>query len=270
MKPKSKFLLNPEHRNFVPRKSKLKFEVLDGGDDWGCGCSSMMLLFFIPASLMLPLVFLFGIWSYWSFEVSGVDVIATVTECQMQEHGENYFEPAIVYTYMLDDETYKNRHTVLWRAVNCGDFPVGSNLEAQYLLDDPSQSRITDADAKATLFWRVFQYGGLICGAIMMIGFTIYGISGVIKYIMARRSYPLLRKKGILLEGEIVNAEHQKRGEYENFHFVKITYEFETPDGRILTRSLSRRREDLKDKELPAVGTPITVLYADDYAVIVL
>lgn len=270
MKPKSKFLLNPNYRDFIPRKSKLDFKSLDAGNGWACGCMSVVLPTFILASLLIPIALTFWLWDYWRFGTSGIDVIATITECQIQQQGEDGSAPSIVYAYTFNGKTYKNRHTVWWRAVNCDDFPIGTRLDAQYLLRDPSHSRITDADANTTLFWSITQFAGIICGGVLMIGFTSLGIMEVIKYILARRSYPLLRKKSILLEGEIIKAEHKKRGEYNDLHYVKITYEFETPDGRILTRSLSRRREDLKDKELPAAGTPVTVLYADDYAVIVL
>ena len=38
MKPKSKFLLNPDHRDFIPRKSRLQFVSLGVGS-WRDQCS---------------------------------------------------------------------------------------------------------------------------------------------------------------------------------------------------------------------------------------
>lgn len=274
MKPKSKFFLIPRHKSFKLGKSTLEFPPPNEGEWSGCWLINLIILFGILLAIFAAVVFsislISGIWDFWRFETSGVNTVAVVTQCQMQPQGENNYAPELNYIYTVNSLDYENSHTITGRALDCDDFPIGTTLEARYLLNNPSHSKITQTEANPTLGYRIFFYSGFACFSVFMVAFVIWGLTDVIEYIIARRNYPILLKKGVLLDGEIVKAEREIRGRYTKFHYVKITYEFETPDGRILTRSLSRRREDLKGKELPAAGTPVTVLYADDFAVIVL
>lgn len=51
---------------------------------------------------------------------------------------------------------------------------------------------------------------------------------------------------------------------------ILLRYTFTAPDGRMITREIMGIRQDLMETPLPEAGTPVKVLYADDYAVILL
>jgi hypothetical protein len=82
--------------------------------------------------------------------------------------------------------------------------------------------------------------------------------------------YRKLRREGNLIMGEIVHIVREKKHGFHGAHYVIVTYQFETPDGRFLTRTMKKERHDLRNKELPGKGTTVMVLYADDSAVMML
>jgi hypothetical protein len=71
-----------------------------------------------------------------------------------------------------------------------------------------------------------------------------------------------LTREGRLLEGQVIScaASHSS----ETGHSVELRYSFLAPDGRHVEGKRSERRDDLKDAQLPAPGTPVAVLYADE------
>jgi hypothetical protein len=86
------------------------------------------------------------------------------------------------------------------------------------------------------------------------------------RYRWARRAHPLLQAHGVLLKGQLtaVNRRIVSSSRLPSQHFVDIAYTFTTPDGLVLHGQQSHQREDLRNARLPAVGTAVRVLWADD------
>jgi hypothetical protein len=67
-----------------------------------------------------------------------------------------------------------------------------------------------------------------------------------------------LERKGQLLIGYIVKAESkpQKAG-----YRVEIHYRFQSPDGKALEKREDIARQDIDERSLPSVDTPVAILY---------
>ena len=129
---------------------------------------------------------------------------------------------------------------------------------------EPTSNTIQEVDD-----WLTYLAVGVV-----WIPFTIYclfwGVYRIVKTLYSNWRYWKLRRMGNLLDGEIVKVEREEPREFHGPHYVIVTYKFETPDGRTLTRTMKNERHDLRNQDLPGVGTPVIVLYANDHAVIML
>ena len=113
-----------------------------------------------------------------------------------------------------------------------------------------------------------------LAACIVWIPFTIYclfwGVYNIGNTLYSNWRYWKLRRTGTLIDGEIVKVEREEPRELHGPHYVIVTYKFETPDGRNLIRMMKNERYDLRNQNLPGIGTPVVVLYANDHAVIML
>jgi hypothetical protein len=105
--------------------------------------------------------------------------------------------------------------------------------------------------------------------AFYLIG-KFWGMWGVIAELKARYSYRELRSNGVLIDGEVLKARYvEQHGRYTSY-CLSVTAEFETPDGRMLTREFKGDIEMFASKVVPLPETPVVLLYANDIAVIML
>jgi hypothetical protein len=93
----------------------------------------------------------------------------------------------------------------------------------------------------------------------------------------SNKRYQNLVSNGILIDGQITRIQVQEakayvRDKYPPFqlrelrdtYYIRVVYTFVSPDQQVISGEQTRARNDLRDKPLPPVRTPIRVLYADD------
>jgi hypothetical protein len=120
-------------------------------------------------------------------------------------------------------------------------------------------------------WWVGFGFYVLFVAATLyMIYIGVFALFRTFKDIVDVWHYRKLRKQGNVIMGEIIHIEREEKDGFYGAHNVIVTYQFETPDGRLLTRTMKKERHDLRNKELPGKGTAVMVLYADDSAVMML
>jgi hypothetical protein len=106
-----------------------------------------------------------------------------------------------------------------------------------------------------------------ICvGGIASIGVCLFGwiIFLYMRGVFHRRR---LNKYALILDGEIIEACWRADGRPEKIH---IRYCFTTPDGKTRYGRQQRHRPDLEDQALPAAGTPVHILYVDQWTYLML
>jgi hypothetical protein len=259
----SYFLLDPDYQTFASGRLHLKFSTLGGANRPSFGCQVVFVAFSVPVALVILLITVSFITTALDYQRNGVATQATIVKCQMVSARSGQ-APELAYTYEVDNVRYEGQHFVARRSMSCAQFPLNSVLAAQYLLDRPSQSQITEPFANREPWEALLMYGAFLVATIF---FTLAGIAAplnMIGYVLARRRYRRLIKSGTLLTGKIVQANGEVRGARHVF-CVTITYAFQTPGGRWLKGTQTRQREDLRDNP-PACDTPVRILYADDRA----
>lgn len=75
-----------------------------------------------------------------------------------------------------------------------------------------------------------------------------------------------LRRRGTLIDGEIIRVEGDIRRESTGANYVvTLYYKFESPQsGKPITGVIAQTRNDLADTKLPVVGEQVRVLYLHD------
>jgi len=120
----------------------------------------------------------------------------------------------------------------------------------------------------------------IIAGATALLACTTEIINFFHSLRMNKR-YEQLVKTGVILNGTIANIRIKEQRfsyrdkdfqmkEYRGTYYIVVTYTFKTPDQRMISGEQIRIREDLRDRPLPPIGTPIRVLYADDHTHVML
>ncbi|MBN1202593.1 MAG: HEAT repeat domain-containing protein [Anaerolineae bacterium] len=92
---------------------------------------------------------------------------------------------------------------------------------------------------------------------------VVFGLLLILGLVQRRRPYVPKQKEGNrLLKGRVVACTGHLDGEGD--YYVKLRYQFRSPSGRKIVYQASRIRNDLKNKPLPAAGTPVAVYYRHD------
>ena len=105
---------------------------------------------------------------------------------------------------------------------------------------------------------------------LVFISTVILGPIGLIISRCTNKRYKQLTTKGVLLNGTISAIYNEdvrywtRSGWVRAPNYIFVTYSFTSPNGNTLSGEQMRIRDDLRDKLLPPVGTPIRVLYADE------
>lgn len=204
-----------------------------------------------------------------AYLVEGREMIVTLTGCSVVS-GTRSNNVRASYSYVVDGQTFTGEHSIANLGSRCEEYPAGVTYAGLYLLSNPAESRVVDERVSTAAWYRIMSYAaftftGVSCGyvGIALILHLLLGLIGSLRYLR-------LKSKGILLDGELVDIKEEKVGRYKTDHRLNVTYRFQTPDGRTLTRKQCKIRNDLRLVKLPAVGTPVSVLYADDDAVVML
>jgi hypothetical protein len=263
-KSKNTFYLDPDYENFVPRKTRLKWESINGGKP---KYTDLKIFMGIHLSLMLiPLcIILLGSLG-WSFDAEGVNTLFMVTHCERLSPESSQVK--VKYSYTVDGAIFsgtKNSDVNM----TCEDFPVGTLIEGQYLLTKPEISRVIQSD-----FFSMWDedWGGFIL-VIICVPFLV-SVWGIIGHLWLILKYHRFKTRGIVLDGEFLSSWRVRVPSKSLSPLVVpslvVDYQYKTPDGRMQINRFIDNSGRLLSRKMPGVLTPIKVLYANDKTVIML
>jgi hypothetical protein len=107
----------------------------------------------------------------------------------------------------------------------------------------------------------------MVCGgSIAIIGVFLSGWV-LVQYLRGVFHHRRLNKYALILDGDIIEARWRTEDRLEKFH---VRYGFTAPDGKTCYGRQQRHRPDLKDKALPEAGTPVHILYVDQWTYLML
>jgi hypothetical protein len=213
----------------------------------GGGC---LLLFMLPFMAVGLFVIAMAINEWREYQLIASTGVATRGQYVSRRYdddddGTTYYAS---YEFQVDGITYSSEQSI-GRAVY-DRVERGAGVEVHYAPSDPGVSRIAGTnDLGGPIFLTVFSiFWNLITWGVV-IG-TIYSAS---------RNRQLIQG-GQLVTGELLGVWGDKDSDGDLQ--VKAAYRFVAPDsGEALTKKESAQRNDLKGDPLPAVGTPVAVLY---------
>jgi hypothetical protein len=236
------FLLSPSaNRKFV------------AGEKSRIGSSTTMLLiaaiFFLLAALA---IYLFGgaVLRTDEAERSGTVTKAMIVDGYVSKGSKGSTSYYIDYEFKLNGQVYRKH--ILIGSTLYNRVLIGDTVTIKYLPSDPKVSVLSGDDQDDTD--RNENIG------IMVISVPICLIIGAYCLWVDGKNRRISR--GQLLPGQILRAEG-KRGS-KGSYTVSIDFGFTNPYGQQLIKKQSKNRPDLRNTPLPAVGTPVAVLYVDD------
>jgi hypothetical protein len=262
-KSKHTFYLDPQYVNFIPRKSRLKYSTVGKGYLFVAEMFALSLFFGLMTALPILVVYT-GIRDFWQFNIKGVEALATVGNCEIDGYGTKYERLRLTYSYSVANIVYDARASIPTKYTHCEQFLTGNQVTIQYYSHNPEHSRIQEP----ILWLKAISIAFIL---IIFMAITLLCIGAIFVEFQARHHYLLLRREGVLLDGEVVTAEYEKGSSGRSSNYIlKITAEFETPDERLLTRVFEGKIENFISRVLPQPGTPVKLLYANDNTVIML
>jgi hypothetical protein len=247
------FLLDPDYKDF-PEKQKLKF--LTVYDE-----SHTFIVVAVLSVCMLSIATYEAIFGGFLPEMRyimwGTTTQAIITQtCQL---------PHRTYTYGFDVITLdgETKHYVgktdRWTSETCPK--QGDLVTVDYIQDQPEDSRVTE--------YAGTRLAGMIILALLPIYAYIWireQLECIWAFIKARPKYNRLKDLNTLIDGVITRVDKAPKPKFAgrwHGYYIEVEYEF-TTNSHLLRGKQAKRREDLRGKRLPAVGTPVHILYADD------
>jgi len=244
------FLLNTAHRDFVLGKSRsLRAPLMLGMG--GCG-----VLFITPFVLAGLFILGFAVTNWINtirLNTGGVTVQGQIVDLDVDydSDGDTYYA---TYRFSPLDTRQSYTHRESISSGFYGKLKEGSWVNVTYHRSDPTLSRLADdagSDMTQNILLTVFTLvWNLFVGGLVFAGITTY-----------RRS-KRLEREGRLIKGTVVSCKGHT--DSDDDYTIKLKYTFRSPTGRAINKQESHIRNDLKKAALPAPGTSVAVLYADD------
>jgi hypothetical protein len=192
---------------------------------------------------------------WWQLQQNGVDITAKVMNLEITEDSDG--DDTYYATYRFALNTTEGYHAYAkTKRVNKQIYYTlekGGSVVVRYLKSNPNVARVGGAETfpSEALFLGGFAlFWNLIVGAVLW-GFT-HNLS-------LDREFAT---KSQLLNGTLTHA--SKTFDSDNDLWLKLIYQFHTPDGEILSGNISSMRNDLKEKPMPVIGTPVVVAYISE------
>ncbi|MBN2305262.1 MAG: DUF3592 domain-containing protein [Anaerolineae bacterium] len=241
--PRGLFLLKESNAAVVaqhtrPRKASPQNRVILIGL-----AGALLLAVGILAGLVLP------DWAEWfQLRREGVTIQGEVVSVQADPGS----DPVVVYWFALagdlEDDIHTGKQRVTTGALDrlAEDVPV----QVRYLPDNPDISRLADEanpdDANRNR---------LSMAALLLVG-------GLFILVAIGSMQSNHDRQNRVLKGQVTACSGVIDGDGD-FNF-KLRYRFRSPSGQVITAQISQIRNDLKDADLPDVGTPVAVYYKND------
>lgn len=263
----NRFFLDPAYAYTPP--SELKPDTL-GAINFTSAIVALI-LFALPcfAAFLMSSTLVKDITTDRAYLAEGREVLVTVVSCE-RVSGVRSSSTQTTYTYTVDGHTFEGSNIIAILGARCEEYPAGTTFEALYLPSNPAESRVIQANVSHAAWYMIMvdallALTGLVCAyvSLAMIWLLISGVRGLFHY-------HTLKRKNIVIDGELIEVKEEKVGRNKTEHNLNVTYRFQTPDGRILTRKQSKIRNDLRSAKPPPIGSPVSVLYADDNAFVML
>ena len=267
---KTKFTLHNNHKDFklgisqVTSKSVLPYTYR---------MNPIMLILSTVTSIAIFMLIVFGILGFlvdrFLFNHFSEVVDAQIIACEVQYSSKGGYTPKLTYSYVWNQTSFTDT-ALMMGAHNNPDFcenTLNKTIAIRVLTPNPKRTQPLLAEAST------LPLEGVIIIVVVLIGLLIFrdavyeSAESVMLHISAAIAPRRLNREGIILEGEIIYvvgffSEPPKPYPY----VIGVIYRFENADKQQLTGYAEARRDDLKDSELPPIGTPVAVLYADDHA----
>jgi hypothetical protein len=260
-----RFYLDPECEDFAAGSTRLKLKTIVPRGVNGCA-NLFNPLIFGAIALLFGYILIEDIWSNFDYRINGIDDVADVIQCERlrREGRPDYWAIQLIYIYHTMQGNFQGEETFSDDRL-CSDLP--EQIAIQYLSYNPQESYVTDGELTHTLMTTLGA--SVLLWSTALIG--IFGLGIQIHQnwllIVALFKRPRLQAKEVLLEGELVQIERYIEGEQ---HFLVAEYRFASPTGRKRQGKQMAEREDLRGKNLPLPGIPVTILYADDQTYVML
>ncbi|MBN1202594.1 MAG: DUF3592 domain-containing protein [Anaerolineae bacterium] len=240
------FLFHPGNRRFLQGKSRGLSGTATGG---------LIAVLLVLVLAMVGLFVVVGI-PHWlqarELDRSGVITQGTVIERDIHEDDEGSDTYYVRYSFVAGDGRAYERQQQVSRS-NYSNWARGATVRVKYLTGDPAVSRLVD-DNTADSGSRIVLIISVVAIALVMI-FVVLAVD-------QRSRNRRLASKGQLLRGEVLVCTGHKDSDGD--YFVTLRYCFLSPEDREITARDRRLANDLKHASLPAPGTAVAVLYADD------
>jgi hypothetical protein len=236
------FLLNPRNMAFVLGQTRRLASA-------GYGC---VMLFFIPFLVVGAFFLVYGVKSVYEWQqltTEGVTTRAKFIDRSISTDSDGDDTYYVTFQFGLDNRTYGVEQSVDSSTYYGAE--TGVIVDIVYVPANPQLARIAGMEAgEEEIFLVVFS---LCWNGIVLLIF----LSVVAGWRRVRR----LSREGQIVRGELVSASG-RRGNKGNY-FVTVNYRFRTPGGEELSGKETATRNDLRGRELPAPGTPLSILYKD-------
>jgi hypothetical protein len=258
---KSKFTLHTDYVYKPGQNNKIPMAVLSphirGSVEFAIviAMSAVFLIIALCSLFLLPMLAYIQRIDYQLLH-EGHEIPALVTTCDQFPDSSAFY----TYTYTVANVVYEGSDSL---REPCAAHPIGSTITAVYHNSDPAESRINFDLMRSNQ--NAFGPLILLIGAMIIGGLVFLWIMGIYmkRYLYARRHHRDLVTNTQVLQGEIT-AINGHTPYPSGTYYIQVWYTFETPRKTIVKGFAEAHRQDLKDKELPPVGTPITVVYADN------
>lgn len=248
------FVLDRDYINFEPGSTYLKRStVINARFIQNCLKALAVLLVFL---VLLAIVLIHASFRDSLFRYSAQTADGLIESCELRNTRTGYAR-FVAYRFTVGELVYQDEARI---PGDCTAYPAGSALSVRYITDNPQQSMPVPA-----LFLEAKEYAGLLSWILplnLIITLTI-----VIVFYRRWQALRRLRRRGVVLAGEVVRLE--KIATRSNI-IVKIEYRFTVPRKRVLTGKAEAMRNDFRRKDPAVIGTPVTILYADDNAYVML
>jgi hypothetical protein len=262
------FLLHKEHSKFAPGKSKLiNVKLYTWGDHNRHGGWLWNLFVTLPLAFVFGWILLNHIQEELKFHNEGITTTATVVDCERvaSESRSGVIGLRFNYRYTIVTETGSQNYTSSDYIYHDPSFQFCEQLPAQFAvqhLSDPLAVRITEGSLSRVSWDLASKFIVLPITAIIVVLASAILMTLVTGEIVFRKwQTPLLEREGKLLDGEITKVRGWRN--YDGYYLMTIDYQFTVQKGT--QRGTFTQLAYVFVGDLPPIGTPITVLYANRF-----
>lgn len=223
------------------------------------GCSCFVVAFWLPIALLAFIIIGYGLIEEWTNRLNWIETQAVIVDCVMEGRTPHAI---VTYSYsVINAEGASDELTTTEMAANgnCDIIATMTTIRIEYLSHNPRRSHISEPGLAETPAQHMAFYAALLLPGIFGMFGAGVGIVGIVRHFTYKQNF---ESESMLITGEIISCERKFTGKKREQCFVEVTYQFKYPE-TVHTGKQIKEREDLREKHLPAPGTPVLVAYID-------